>query len=78
MLSPDGIYNIIISLNGTTPRAPLAVLKKMFTHHVTGGYLERSYPEGEADQTSLGGRHWHLKFDEIGGGGGIGGGSGFL
>ena len=26
MLSPDGIYNIIISLNGTTPRAPLAVL----------------------------------------------------
>ena len=26
-------------------------------HHKTGGYLERSYPEGEADQTSLGGRH---------------------
>ena len=50
--------------------------KKCSPHHVTGGYLERSYPEGEADQTSLGGRHWHLKFDEIGGSGGIG--SGFL
>ena len=33
------------------------VKKKCSPHHVTGGYLERSYPEGEADQTSLGGRH---------------------
>ena len=30
---------------------------KCSPHHVTGGYLERSYPEGGADQTSLGG--WH-------------------
>ena len=33
------------------------VKKKCSPHHVTGGYLERSYPEGETDQTSLGGRH---------------------
>ena len=32
---------------------------------MTGGYLERSYPEGETDQTSLGGWHWHLKFDRF-------------
>ena len=48
------------------------VKKKCSPHHVTGGYLERSYPEGETDQTSLGGRHWHLKFDKIGDGGGGG------
>ena len=40
---------------------------KCTPHHITGGYLGRSYPEGEADQTSLGGWHWHLKFDKIGG-----------
>ena len=34
-------------------------------HHITGGYLGRSYPEGEADQTSLGGCRRHLKFDKI-------------
>ena len=34
-------------------------------HHITGGYLGRSYPEGEADQTSLRGWHWHLKFDHF-------------
>ena len=34
-------------------------------HHLIGGYLGRSYPEGEADQTSLGGWHWHLKFDHF-------------
>ena len=41
---------------------------KCTPHHITGGYLGRSYPEGEADQTSLGGWHWYLKFDKIGGG----------
>ena len=30
---------------------------KCTTHHITFEYLERSYPEGEADQTSLGGPH---------------------
>ena len=38
---------------------------KCTPHHITGGYLGRSYPEGEADQTSLGGWHWHLKFDHF-------------
>ena len=51
---------------------------KCTTHHITFGYLERSYPEGEADQTSLGGPHWHLKFDKIDGGGEFGGGRGSL
>ena len=40
------------------------------------GYLERSYPEGGADQTSLGGWHSHLKFDEKQRGGVISGGGG--
>ena len=47
-------------LKGMTIRVFLKghfVKKKCSPHHVTGGYLERSYPEGEADQTSLGGRH---------------------
>ena len=30
---------------------------KCSPHHITGGCLERSYPEGGADQISLGG--WH-------------------
>ena len=39
--------------------------KNASPQHVTGGYLERAYPEGEADQTSLGGCRRHLKFDKI-------------
>ena len=30
--------------------------------HVTGGYLGSSYPEGNADRTSLGGWQSDLKF----------------
>ena len=41
------------------------VKKNASPQHVTGGYLERAYPEGEADQTSLGGCRRHLKFDKI-------------
>ena len=36
--------------------------------HVTGGSLGSSYPEGNADRTSLGGWQSDLKFGEIGGG----------
>ena len=36
--------------------------------HVTGGYLGSSYPEGNADRTSLGGWQSDLKFGKIVGG----------
>ena len=36
--------------------------------HVTGGYLGSSYPEGNADRTSLGGWQSDLKFGKLVGG----------
>ena len=45
---------------------------KCTPHHATGGYLGRSYPEEEAERTSLGGPFRH--FDKNRRGGGIGGG----
>ena len=41
---------------------------KRSPQHVTGGYLGSSYPEGNADRTSLGGWQSDLKFGKIVGG----------
>ena len=41
---------------------------KCSPQHVTGGYLGSSYPEGNADRTSLGGWQSDLKFGKIGSG----------
>ena len=38
---------------------------KRSPQHVTGGYLGSSYPEGNADRTSLGGWQSDLKFGKI-------------
>ena len=42
---------------------------KRSPQHVTGGYVGSSYPEGNADRTSLGGWKSDLKFGKIVGGG---------
>ena len=52
LVSNEKYTNIRVFLKGHFVKK-----KKCSPYHVTGGYLERSYPEGEADQTRLGGRH---------------------
>ena len=51
------IYSNICMFTRVFLKGHFVKKKKCSPHHVTGGYLERSYPEGETDQTSLGGRH---------------------